>query len=141
MTPETRGRPWPREREGPATCGGRDERSEGFRGTCHLLPLDDTLLQHGGGHLHEAGYVGALHVVHGTVRLLSELNALRVDGSHDEVKPFVNLLCTPAYMGSVLSHFKAGSGDAAGVHSLSRGEHHAVVLEIVDCSGLAAHVR
>ena len=54
--------------------------------------LDDTLLEHGLSHLHEAGDVGALHVVNMTVGLCAELNASLVDALHDVVQLIVNFL-------------------------------------------------
>ena len=54
--------------------------------------LDDTLLEHGLSHLHEAGDVGALHVVNMTVGLCTELNASLVDALHDVVQLIVNFL-------------------------------------------------
>ena len=72
----------------------------------HCRLLDGALLEHCGGDFHEAGDVGALHVVYAAVRLGSVLHSGFVDGLHDEVQLGVNLLSAPADVGSVLSHLK-----------------------------------
>ena len=60
---------------------------------CYDAPLlDDTLLEHGLSHLHEAGDVGTLDIVNMTVRLCTELNASLVDALHDVVQLIVNFL-------------------------------------------------
>ncbi len=102
--------------------------------------LDDALLEHGGGDLHEAGDVGALHVVDGAVGLGAVLHASLVDGVHDEVQLLIDLLAAPADVGRVLGHFQAGSRDAAGVDRLAGREIHPNVLEERDGAGLAAHI-
>ena len=68
--------------------------------------LNNSLLQHCGSNLHEAGDVGTLYIVYVTVWLSTILNALLVDALHDEVKLIVNFLCRPADMACVLGHFQ-----------------------------------
>ena len=73
------------------TQKGRLTTQPAFKNT-RCFRLDDTLLEHGLSHLHEAGDVGALHVVNMTVGLCTELNASLVDALHDVVQLIVNFL-------------------------------------------------
>ncbi len=102
--------------------------------------LNDALFEHSGSDLHEAGDVGALHVVDVAVGLFAVLHASLVDGRHDEVELCVNLFTGPAEVSGVLSHFETGSGNTTGVHSLARSEEDACRLECVDGFRCAAHV-
>jgi len=54
--------------------------------------LDDALSHHGVSYLHEAGDVGALHVVDVAVSLLAIFHAVLVDIVHDGVQTVVNFL-------------------------------------------------
>ncbi len=51
---------------------------------------DHTLSHHGVGNFHEAGDIGALHVVDIAVRFGAVLDALLVDFTHDSVEFLVN---------------------------------------------------
>ena len=73
------------------TQKGRLTTQPAFKNT-RCFRLDDTLLEHGLSHLHEAGDVGALYIVNMTVRLCTELNASLVDALHDVVQLIVNFL-------------------------------------------------
>lgn len=57
--------------------------------------LDDALCEHGVGNLHEAGDVGALHVVDVAIGLGAELDAVFVDVGHDGVQTVVHFLGAP----------------------------------------------
>ena len=114
----------------PITCPKSDK----------LGILDGTLLEHCLRDLHEAGDVGALHIIDGAVRTGSVLDALLVDAFHDPVKLVVDFLCGPAEVSCILGHFETGGSDTTCVDSLSRGEEDAVVLEEVDSARLASHV-
>ena len=54
-----------------------------------------TLGHHGTGYLHEAGHIGAFHVVHKTIGLGAMRHTLGVDIRHDILEPGVNLGSTP----------------------------------------------
>ena len=69
--------------------------------------LDDTLSNHGFGNAHEAGDVGTLHIVDGTVSLLTVLDAHVIDVVHDGVEVLVDLFGSPVAVFSVLADFEA----------------------------------
>ena len=58
--------------------------------------LEYSLCHHSLSYLHEAGYVGAFHVVYVTILLLSVFYALLVDTFHDTLKFLVYFLAAPA---------------------------------------------
>lgn len=58
--------------------------------------LEYSLCHHSLSYLHEAGYVGAFHVVYVTILLLSVFYALLVDVFHDALKFLVYFLAAPA---------------------------------------------
>ena len=58
--------------------------------------LYDALREHGLCDLHEAGYVGTLHIVD-VVAFLTILHALLVDTMHNLVQTLVNLLGSPSH--------------------------------------------
>ena len=104
------------------------------------MELNHALAHHGVGHLHEAGDVGALHVVDVAVGLASELDALLVDVAHDGVELLVHFLGAPLQVHGVLAHFQARGGYAACVHGLAGSVDDACCQEGVDGFGGAAHV-
>lgn len=102
--------------------------------------LYNTLLEHGRSHLHEARDVRALDIIHTAVLADSVLDALFVDGVHDEVEFLIHLFSAPAQVGGILSHLKTGSSHSAGIDSLARGKINALRLEIMYGFRLAAHI-
>ena len=67
---------------------------------------DDALAHHGVGNFHEAGDVGAFHIVDITVGFLAVFHTLGVDVLHDLVELFVDFLGSPLEVHGVLAHFK-----------------------------------
>ena len=103
--------------------------------------LQDTLFDHRLGNLHEAGDIGALHIVDVTVLLGAVFEACVVDRRHDLVQLGIDLLGRPVEFLGVLRHFQTRCGDAAGVHGLARAIGNLRRDECVDSLGTAAHVR
>src|SRR3989337_3812059 len=73
--------------------------------------LDDPLVEHRVGHLHEARDVGAVHVVAGRAVLLGRLAALLVDRLHDVLQAGLELLAPPAGPPRRLRHLTAPGPD------------------------------
>lgn len=69
--------------------------------------LDDALTHHGVGDFHEAGDVGALHVVDIAVGLCAELDTLLVDVAHDDMEFLVDFVGAPLQVHGVLAHLEA----------------------------------
>ena len=70
------------------------------------LWLDNALVKHGLGHLHETGDVCSLDIVYIAVRLCAILGALLVDRAHDVVELLVHLLLAPVQADRVLCHLQ-----------------------------------
>ena len=105
-----------------------------------IFGLDDTLSNHGFSNAHEAGDVGTLDVVDGTVSLLTVLDAHVIDVIHDGVEVLVDLFSGPVAVLSVLADFEARGGNTTSVDSLTGAEGHLGSLDGGDSAGLAAHV-
>ena len=110
-----------------------------------LFPLDfglqNPLLDHRLGDLHEARDVRALHVVEVAVLFRAVLYAGVVDRRHDLVQFGVDLLGRPVEFLRVLRHFEARRSHAAGIHGLARSVGNLRRDEGVDGLRAAAHVR
>src|SRR5690242_1341715 len=81
--------------------------------------LDQTLVEHRVGDLHEPGDVRAVHVVARDAELLGGLLHLLVDGLHDVLQAGVDLRARPWQALTVLRHLQTGDGHAAGVRRLA----------------------
>lgn len=106
----------------------------------YITVSDDALFHHGCGHLHEAGDIGALHIVEVTVGLLAVSHTLLMDGSHDLMQFGIDLLGSPLEVLGILGHFKTGACHTAGVDSLAGSIVELVLDEAVDGLGGASHV-
>ncbi len=78
------------------------------------------MCQHGIGHFHKAGDVGAVDIIHEAAAFMPVLQAGFVDIGHDVVKVLVHFFGRPRHAQRVLAHFQAGSGHAAGVAGFAR---------------------
>jgi hypothetical protein len=104
--------------------------AEGF---LFYTELDQALVEHGIHHLHEAGDVGADHVVAG-VPYCSAVSIGFVDADHNLLQALVHFLPRPVDVHAVLGHLKARNRYAAGVGGLARAVEHLVLDE--DIHGL-----
>ena len=106
---------------------------------------DQALVNHGVGHLDEAGDVGTGDVV-GEVRraiageLASVVVGVAVDVDHDGVELGVNLFGGPVEALAVLSHLETGGSNTAGVGGLSRPVENLGGQVIVDTVEVGGHV-
>ena len=105
-----------------------------------LSLVGNALPDHGVGHLHEAGDVGARHQVAGHAVLLGGLGGVVVDVGHDVVELLVHFLEGPAQTHGVLAHLQAGGGYAAGIGSLGGSKQHTVLLEPGNRLGGGGHI-
>src|SRR5215217_5354962 len=77
--------------------------------------LDDALVEHRVGDLHETGDVRAEHVIALTPVLLGGHPTLPVDRLHDVFQPAVDLLALPGEAQGILRHLEPGDRDATRV--------------------------
>ena len=98
------------------------------------------MAHHGIGDFHEAGNVGAFHIVDVTVGFAAITEALFVDGVHDCRGVFVDFFGAPLEVHGVLAHFKTGCGHTAGINGFAGSVCGARFDECVDSFGCAAHV-
>src|SRR3989344_4015249 len=106
-----------------------------FRRLCRngnaITYLDNSLVNHGIGYLHESGDIRAVYIIHKTIFLASVFHATFVNSPHDLTQPVVDFCPRPRLAHAVLRHLKTRHRDTSGIGSLAGTVENPGINELI----------